>query len=117
MSKTPPPFNDYHRRALGALARDIAKAQAERETAEVLARARVPLAKRGCTGPCAQGRRPDKCPTDCGHHLAQHAQTPSPWLAEESNAMAAMLPPTWLQRFRTKLRLFVDGWIDPTVRS
>jgi hypothetical protein len=118
------PFNDYHRRALGSMARDIARAQAERETAEVLARAKQPLPCSMCPDPKLQGR--DTCNGSCETAagcdcFVVHAEQPSPavrtWLAEESNAMAAMLPPTLWQRLMTRLRLFVDGWLDPTVRS
>ena len=67
------PFNEFHRRALSALARDIAQARiGQREGGAHIDTHECPMCRpAGCSGDCEQGRR------ECDCQVGQ-SQMPSP---------------------------------------
>lgn len=68
----------------------------------------------GCSGPCEQGKRPEKCPADCGHRMAHMAQMPAAparlWDPATSNAVQSCVKPPLWRRLR-------DWLVDPVIRD
>lgn len=130
MSKHPPPFSEYHRRALAWLATDIARARAERLAADVIHKAKCPCppaldqrnggapidTRAGCAGPCNQGRRPERCPSDCGHHMAQHAEAPAPHSHRDRGIEGPVHIPLH-RRLAARWKRLVESLVDPVVRT
>jgi hypothetical protein len=103
MSKHRPPFTEYHRRALGALATDIERARIERMTADVILKTQPLVDREG------------------GAHIDTHAQVqnseqPAPHIHIDRGWWQAHAIPL-RRRLAARWKRFVEALVDPVVRT